>query len=52
MPTPDGVPVRITIGDKALEAGGVELKARSDKGKGNVVPRAQVLEACREMLGG
>ena len=47
-----GVPVRVTIGDKALEAGGVELKARSDKGKGSVVPRAEVLDACRKMLAG
>ncbi|MCA9278893.1 MAG: proline--tRNA ligase [Phycisphaerales bacterium] len=38
-----GIPARITIGDKALEAGGVEFKLRSDEGKGDVVPHADVV---------
>ncbi len=32
-----GLPIRLTIGDKALEQGGVEFKTRRDTGKGEVV---------------
>jgi prolyl-tRNA synthetase len=46
-----GIPVRITIGEKALGAGGVELKARRDSGKGDVVALAEVRERCLAMLG-
>ncbi len=45
-----GMPMRLTIGAKALEAGGVECKARSDPGKGEVVPMDQVLERCLSAL--
>jgi prolyl-tRNA synthetase len=39
-----GIPVRLTVGDKALEAGGVEFKLRKDvAGKGEVVAMGQVL---------
>lgn len=41
-----GIPLRITIGDKALEQGGVEYKARRDAGKGEVVPMATIVEKC------
>ena len=37
-----GVPIRLTIGDKALEQGGVEMKLRSADGKGDLVPMAEV----------
>ena len=37
-----GIPVRITIGDKALEQGGVEFKSRGDAGKGEVVSFAEL----------
>ena len=34
-----GIPVRLTLGDKALDAGGVEFKLRADaQGKADVVP--------------
>jgi prolyl-tRNA synthetase len=39
-----GVPARLTIGDKALDAGGVEFKLRSDtQSKGDVVPLAEIV---------
>ncbi len=41
-----GIPLRITIGDKALEQGGVEYKARRETGKGEVVPLAAAVEKC------
>jgi prolyl-tRNA synthetase len=41
-----GVPLRITIGDKALEQGGVEYKARRDAGKGDVVALDAIVEKC------
>ncbi len=46
-----GLPLRITIGDKALEAGGVEFKARNDKGKGEIVPMGSLIERVRTVLG-
>ncbi len=47
-----GIPLRLTLGDKALEQGGVEFKARKDAGKGEVVGLAQVVEKCVGMLNG
>jgi prolyl-tRNA synthetase len=41
-----GVPIRITIGDKALEQGGVELKLRRDEGKGELVGMDEVVGRC------
>jgi len=32
-----GCPVRVTVGAKAIEQGGVEVKARTDSGKGEIV---------------
>ncbi|MCC6229085.1 MAG: proline--tRNA ligase [Phycisphaerales bacterium] len=45
-----GIPVRVTIGDKALEQGGVEFKARKDTGKGQVVPLSDVVQTCLNTL--
>ncbi|MEO1009528.1 MAG: proline--tRNA ligase [Planctomycetota bacterium] len=39
-----GIPVRITLGDKALEQGGVELKLRRDAGKGDIVPMDEAVQ--------
>jgi prolyl-tRNA synthetase len=47
-----GVPVRITIGDKALEQGGVEYKLRRDAGKGEIVPLGDVLAKCMAAING
>ena len=41
-----GVPIRLTIGDKALAEGGVEFKRRTDPGKGELVPIDQAVERC------
>ncbi len=41
-----GVPIRLTIGKKSLEAGGVEFKLRHDSGKGEIVPSGEVAERC------
>lgn len=45
-----GIPVRLTLGDKALDAGGVEFKLRKDAGKGEVVVMAEVVERCVSAL--
>lgn len=45
-----GLPIRITIGDKALEQGGVEFKARKNTGKGRVVSLADVVQTCLNTL--
>ncbi|MBX3316598.1 MAG: proline--tRNA ligase [Phycisphaeraceae bacterium] len=48
-----GIPVRLTIGDKALEQGGVEFKMRKDtQGKGEVVSLADVVVRCIGALNG
>jgi prolyl-tRNA synthetase len=44
-----GIPVRITIGDKALKQGAVEMKARPDE-KAELVPVEEVVKAVREVL--
>jgi len=41
-----GIPVRLTIGDKALAEGGVEFKLRKDTSKGEVVKMADVVGRC------
>jgi prolyl-tRNA synthetase len=41
-----GIPIRLTIGDKALAEGSVEFKRRSDAGKGDLAPIADVVERC------
>ncbi|MBY0261493.1 MAG: hypothetical protein K2Q20_04080, partial [Phycisphaerales bacterium] len=46
-----GIPLRVTIGDKALEQGGVEFKARSDKGKGEVVAMGELVGKATGVLG-
>ncbi len=45
-----GCPVRVTVGAKALEQGGVEVKARTDSGKGEIVPSAELIERVRALL--
>ncbi len=47
-----GIPIRVTIGDKALEQGGVEFKARKDTGKGEVVPMGEIVARCLAVLNG
>jgi prolyl-tRNA synthetase len=42
-----GIPIRVTLADKALAAGGVEFKLRRDKtGKGEIVAVADVVAKC------
>jgi prolyl-tRNA synthetase len=41
-----GIPVRLTVGEKALADGGVEFKLRKDAGKGEVVKLADVVARC------
>jgi len=45
-----GIPVRVTLGDKALDQSSVEIKARADAGKGELVPIDQAAARCLEML--
>ncbi|MCB9841281.1 MAG: proline--tRNA ligase [Phycisphaeraceae bacterium] len=46
-----GLPIRLTIGAKALEQGGIEAKRRDDSGKGEIVPTDKVVAWCVEQLG-
>jgi prolyl-tRNA synthetase len=43
-----GIPIRLTLGDKALEQGGVEFKRRADAGKGEIVAMGSIIERCLE----
>ena len=46
-----GIPIRLTIGDKALAEGGVEFKLRRDaQGKGEVIKFAEVAAHCLQSL--
>ncbi len=45
-----GIPVRLTVGDKAMAEGGVEFKARRDKGKGEIVKVDATAERCVRSL--
>ncbi len=46
-----GLPVRLTIGDKALAEGAVEFKPRRSAGKGELVPIDRVVARCADVLG-
>ncbi len=41
-----GIPIRLTIGDKALAEGSVEFKLRRDSGKGELVKIGDVVARC------
>jgi prolyl-tRNA synthetase len=45
-----GMPIRITIGDKALAENSVEFKLRTDAGKGGLVPLADIVDRCVEVV--
>ncbi len=45
-----GLPVRLTIGAKALAEGSAEFKCRKDTGKGELVALGDVVERCRQAL--
>jgi prolyl-tRNA synthetase len=45
-----GIPLRITLGEKALATGGVEVKLRKDAGKGEVVPIDAVIARTMALL--
>ncbi|HLO40100.1 MAG TPA: proline--tRNA ligase [Phycisphaerales bacterium] len=46
-----GIPVRITVGDKALDAGGVEFKLRKDtQSKGEVISLDTIIDRCLTAL--
>jgi prolyl-tRNA synthetase len=48
-----GVPVRLVLGDKALDAGGVEFKLRKDtQSKGSVVALADVERTVLQAING
>ncbi|TVQ60228.1 MAG: proline--tRNA ligase [Phycisphaerales bacterium] len=47
-----GCPVRLTLGDKAIEQGCVEFKARTDTGKGELVKFEDAVAKCLEAVGG
>jgi prolyl-tRNA synthetase len=47
-----GIPIRLTIGEKALEQGGVEFKARKVAGKGEVIKTDGVVAKCLAALSG
>ncbi|MCC5785874.1 MAG: proline--tRNA ligase [Phycisphaerales bacterium] len=45
-----GLPIRLTVADKALAEGAVEFKRRTDEGKGELVPLDAVVERSVEAL--
>ncbi|HED52745.1 MAG TPA: proline--tRNA ligase [Phycisphaerales bacterium] len=45
-----GIPIRLTIGNKALAEESVEFKRRRDAGKGDLVPIADAPERCLSVL--
>ncbi|MBL8763739.1 MAG: proline--tRNA ligase [Phycisphaerae bacterium] len=45
-----GIPIRLTVGDKALAEGSVEFKLRTDPGKGESVPLAEAARRCLAAL--
>jgi len=47
-----GIPIRLTLGEKGLAQGGVEFKARTDSGKGELVPLANAVARCVSLLNG
>jgi prolyl-tRNA synthetase len=47
-----GIPVRVTIGAKALADGQVEIKHRRDTSKGSLVASGQAAESCQQLLTG
>ncbi len=46
-----GIPIRLTIADKAFVAGGVEFKLRTATDKGDVVPKEDVVDKCVRAAG-
>ncbi len=46
-----GVPIRLTIGDRALAEDSVEFKLRADPGKGELVKMSGVVAACQKAAG-
>ena len=47
-----GVPIRLTLGDKALEQNAVEFKLRTDAGKGETVPLGEIVSKCAAAAAG
>lgn len=45
-----GIPLRLTIGEKALAEGSVEFKRRVDPGKGELVKLDRVIEVCLDAM--
>ena len=45
-----GVPLRITVGERHLQSGNVELQIRCDPSTTEIVPLAQVHELARSRL--
>ncbi len=45
-----GMPIRLTIGDRALEQGGVEAKRRHDDGKGEIIALDRIVPWCLDAL--
>ncbi len=45
-----GIPIRLTIGDKALDQNCVEFKKRDEPGKGDLVPINEVAIRCQSIL--
>jgi len=46
-----GIPLRIIISSKAIEANEVEFKRRTDEGKAGMVSRSEILQTCLDAIG-
>lgn len=45
-----GLPLRLIVSSRSLEAGGVEWKLRNDEGKGEIVPRDQLADKAKNLI--
>ena len=46
-----GIPIRLTLGDRALDEDSAEFKIRGSKGKGDLVKLDEVVGKCLEAAG-
>jgi prolyl-tRNA synthetase len=45
-----GIPLRIIVSSKTIEANQVEFKRRTDQGKANMIPRSEIIQTCLDAI--
>jgi len=46
-----GIPLRIIVSSKTIEANEVEFKRRTDQGKAGMIPRSEIIQTCLDAIG-